>query len=173
MPPLARNHTAAAPKTRPTRTPDHPAARNAVRRFFVRPHTAASSIRPPSRGNPGNAFSTAKISDSQARYPTMSETTPAVARWATQNTPESTSVVAGPTEATRNSPSGPRMSARVSVAPPQKTSVTPRTGRSSVRAMTACAASCARMLAKKSAAASTARKIASPEPAARPRLTVR
>ena len=87
MPPLAMNHTAAAPKTRPTRTPDHPATRNAVRRFFVSPHTAASSILPPSRGNPGNAFSTAKISDSQARYPTMSETTPAVARWATQNTP--------------------------------------------------------------------------------------
>ena len=31
--------------------------------------------------------------------------------------------------------------------------------------MTACAASCARMLAKKSTAANTARKIASPEPA--------
>ena len=39
--------------------------------------------------------------------------------------------------------------------------------------MTACAVSWARMLAKKSAAARTARKTASAEPAATPRVSVR
>ncbi len=74
-----------------------------------------------------------------------------------------TSVLAGPTNATRNSPSGPRALARVSVAPPQKTSVTLRTGRSNRRAITACAVSWIRMLPKNSAAVITARTIASKE----------
>ena len=74
---------------------------------------------------PGKAFRIARISESKARYPISCEATPYVESAIARKRPAMTSVLAGPTNATRNSPSGPRALARVSVAPPQKTNVTP------------------------------------------------
>ena len=66
------NQTAAAPNDQTDqRRRTIPRRATRVRRFFVMPHTAASSMRPPSRGNPGSAFKPAKISESHDRYPTM------------------------------------------------------------------------------------------------------
>ena len=53
--------------------------------------------------------------------------------------PARTRVVSGPTAETTNSASGPFAFARVSVAPPQNTSVIPVTGRPNARAAIACA----------------------------------
>ena len=92
-----------------------------VRRLPVIPHTAASSMRPPSSGNPGTVFSAAKSTLIRASQSSRSEITPWVSPPATQNTPPRARVVAGPTRATRNSPLAPRAAALVSVAPPQKT----------------------------------------------------
>ena len=120
------------------------------------PQTVASSMRPPSSGKPGSALNAAKIRLSSASEAIVTATHPFVSVSPTQKAPASTSVVAGPTNATRNSPRGPFPLAFVSVAPPQNTRVMPETGRSSDRAMTAWAASCSNTLPKKSTAASTA-----------------
>ena len=58
--PLLKLSTAYAIRPMPTTIEPTPAARSAVPRFLVRAQVAAISIRPPSSGNPGTAFSTAK-----------------------------------------------------------------------------------------------------------------
>ena len=53
-------HRHARTSRRRRRCPTYPATRIAVRRLCVMPQTAASSIRPPSSGNPGSVFNPAK-----------------------------------------------------------------------------------------------------------------
>ena len=103
--------------------------RNASRRFFVETparRRAASGLR--RAGIPGRRVQHRRRSATARRGTrTISDTTRSVAMCATQNTPgERQRRRPVRRTATRNSPSGPCRSARVSVAPPQNTSVTPR-----------------------------------------------
>ncbi len=135
----------------PTTTAPYPATRTAFRRSFVIPHVVASSIRPPSSGNPGSALTPPIKRLSQASSRRIARVTPgSTALAANQNAAASTSVVAGPTKAMTNSANGPFALDAVSVAPPQNTRVIPATGRPNPRAAIACAASCSRTPPKNS-----------------------